>query len=145
MRIVLFLFVAPVLTSCSVAEPAEWGSCRAYLEGKLAAPSTLKVIRTNSTDVPYPDPTYRVVSLEYDAANAFGTPIRGKQSCSFPLRNGRPVVDRYIDHDSEVGNVLSGTGIYDPTANPTGKALEQQADELSQQASEISNDLDRHR
>lgn len=32
--------------------------------------------------------TLREVFIEYDAANAYGTPIRGAQQCGFVLRNG---------------------------------------------------------
>ena len=143
MRNGLTLMVAAAAVSgCSLVEPAEWGACRSYLESKLKAPSTLKVIKTSSVDVPYPNPTYKAVSIEYDAANAFGTPIRGTQTCSFPLRDGKPVVSLYIDHDSEVNNVLSGTGIYDPSADLSGESLERQADRLREQASGLTNDLE---
>lgn len=94
--------------------------CEKYLLEKLRSPSTYKRIEVSSTAVPYETPIEQMVFIEYDAANAYGTPIRGRQLCKFPIKNKRPVVDQYIDHDAQL---LTDPGLdYIPELNVADNA-----------------------
>lgn len=88
------------LSGCSTFDPPEVAACEKYLVAKLKAPSTYKRINASSVGVPYAKPTEWDVDIEYDAANAFNTPIRDHQLCQFPLSNGRPDTSKYIDFDA---------------------------------------------
>lgn len=57
--------------------------CSTILEASLRSPSTLKVIH-----VEHYSAGSNLVTIEYDAANAYGTPIRGKIMCEYPEVSG---------------------------------------------------------
>lgn len=93
-------------TTAACGEPADPQTrhCTALLEQLLRSPSTLKVIEASAFD----SRGERFVSIEFDAANAYGTPIREKISCVYLPYNpsdpdaltphrvsmgGRPVAD----------------------------------------------------
>ncbi len=77
----------------------EISQCEQYVLGKLKAPSTYKRIAASGMGVPYPKPKQYTVTVEYDAANSFGVPIRETQVCVFPLSGDRPDTSKYIDFD----------------------------------------------
>ncbi len=119
-----YLILLTSLTGCGDFQPQEIKLCKRYLEAKLRSPSTLSIVKTSSGDVPYPNPRYRHVSIEYDAANAYGTPVRDRQACFFPIRNGQPVTDIYINHDEEIENALKSKGMFAADANMRDYGLE---------------------
>lgn len=54
-------------------------------------PEWAKIRRELDAETPAaerPKETFREVFIEYDAENAYGTPIRGAEQCGFVLRNG---------------------------------------------------------
>jgi len=95
--------------------PEEVLACRTFAQSKLRSPSTYREARVRSFDrstteaeiqrLYYPDTSdelsrmnmsllrgrqlgLRSVFLEYDADNAFGTPVRGIEGCDFLLVDG---------------------------------------------------------
>jgi hypothetical protein len=70
--------------SPSVAREREMvAQCEAWLQAKLVAPSTYKQIRV-TVGIPDEKTQRQDVFVTYDAANSFGTPIRGLEHCQFP-------------------------------------------------------------
>jgi hypothetical protein len=101
MRLILGLLV--VLAGCNALDRPEVKDCENYLKGKLRSPSTYKRISTYS----YAANGKQHVSIEHDAANAYGTPIRATQFCFYPIKNGKPDTSQYIDHDAALANQFS--------------------------------------
>ena len=84
------------------------GACKTFVSDHLKAPSTLHIVSLNTSERPISmaewdrlhggifestgrriradNPAMSRVSIEYDSANSFGTPIRGMQVCDFPVR-----------------------------------------------------------
>lgn len=124
MRAVVLLGVLAVLSGC--ADKPEIKQCEDYIKGKLRSPSTYKRIKAEGVAVPFEKPTKYTVSVEYDAANAYGTPVRDTQLCIYPIRDGKPVADHYIDFDAGL--------------SATADMIEEQADNLEAAAdAEIAN------
>lgn len=73
--------------------------CEDYAVAKLRSPSTYKRAEAYGFVTDDHVPKY-LVFLSFDAANAFGTPVRETQYCTYPLRNGAPDTTGYIDFDA---------------------------------------------
>ncbi|WP_422057705.1 hypothetical protein [Sphingomonas sp.] len=78
------VLVLAALGGCASASPEDdaIAICEARLLEKLRSPATY--VRVKAT-VGQTDPGYKVAFITYDAANAFGTPVRGLDSCVFKL------------------------------------------------------------
>lgn len=74
-----------LLTGCSLLDPAAAAKnhCEQLLLGRLASPATYD--RKSISAVMSPDQGY--VSIEYDAANAYGTPVRSEEICMFDTKD----------------------------------------------------------
>jgi hypothetical protein len=116
----LALATALTLSACGRVEPSEIAECEKYIQNKLRSPSTYKRIAADSTPMKDRKPQEQWVSIEYDAANAYGTPIRDTQICKYPYRNGRADTSSYIDHDAalrgEAGDLEAILGRAEATA-----------------------------
>lgn len=87
------------LSGCNALSAPEIQDCENYVQGKLRSPSTYKRISADSTIMTDQKPPQVWAEVVYDAANAYGTPIRDTQICKYPLVNGRADLSQYIDHD----------------------------------------------
>lgn len=87
-----------VLTGCDGLLRSEIKDCEAQLLGELRSPSTYKRIDASSIRANN-EQTVRIV---YDAANAYGTPIRGTKLCAYPVKGGAVLVDQRIDYDARI-------------------------------------------
>ncbi|MFA7595899.1 MAG: hypothetical protein WCY92_06045 [Novosphingobium sp.] len=76
-----------VVAGCNSAQNAAVGACEAFIKERLRSPSTYKQIGVDYSGVSFKSEgrDVRMVTVEYDAANAFGTPIRGNQQCVFEV------------------------------------------------------------
>ena len=99
-----------------IGTPEEVRACRVFTQAQLRSPSTYSEVSSNSFDRPVTEAELRqryaaeredemgrlllsvahghqlqlrTVMLEHDAANAYGTPIRGTGLCEFLLIDGR--------------------------------------------------------
>lgn len=88
------------LASCDALLPPEIKDCERFVIGKLRAPTTYHRVEAHKTLMDDLKPPEIWVSIEYDAANAYGTPIRDRQICQYPLVNGRADLSKHIDHDA---------------------------------------------
>ncbi len=113
MRSISIVLAAFAGAACT-ATPPEVEECKQFVEARLKAPTTFRPVAVTTSnhalsledyldarggtwskkDVVYKTMQedkwgLRMVHIEYDAANTFGTPIREKQSCAFTLRNGQ--------------------------------------------------------
>jgi len=71
-------------------------ACEIFIKERLRSPSTYKQIDAEYSGVTFKSDNrdVRMVTIEYDAANAYGTPIRGNQQCVFEInKNGNFAVD----------------------------------------------------
>ena len=102
MRAVVLVF-ALLLGAC---DGPEIKVCEDYILAKLRSPSTYKRIEVDGINVPYENPDRYHLSITYDAANAYGTPVRETQSCVFGLKGGKPDTSKYYDFDTD----LQGNG-----------------------------------
>ncbi|MES2495990.1 MAG: hypothetical protein V4618_07740 [Pseudomonadota bacterium] len=83
-----------MLSACHVSP--EITACESFIRKKIATPSTLKVVSSSSVagsakGIFGLKPTDRVmlVSIEYDAANEYGAPVRTSAFCAFPMKDGK--------------------------------------------------------
>lgn len=77
--------------------------CEKHILSKLRSPSTYRQVSTTAIELPFEKPTNYHLTIEYDAANAFGTPVRDRQICIFALKNGKPDTSKYYDFDNDLG------------------------------------------
>lgn len=93
--------IALLLAGC---EGREIAACEDYVKYGLRSPSTYGRVNVTTRDEPVTGPriaelggreprggqslALRTVTIEYDAQNAFGTPIRSAAQCGFVLRDG---------------------------------------------------------
>lgn len=106
-RVALF---AIALSGC---EGREIAACEDYLKDGLRSPSTYNRVNVSARDEPVTaarivelggrEPrggqslALRSVTIEYDAQNAFGTPIRGALQCGFVVRDGEVAGQQLMD------------------------------------------------
>jgi len=95
MRVILVLFL--LIAGCAEYTPPEVRACEDYLMAKLKAPATYKRVGFSSAATD----GIQHVSIEYDAANSYGVPLRETQLCAFPIKDGQPDV-AYRDHDRDI-------------------------------------------
>ncbi|MCJ8158353.1 hypothetical protein [Sphingomonas sp. LaA6.9] len=75
--------------------------CEDFILNKLRSPSTYKRIKASGIKV---GEKYSV-TVEYDAANAYGAPIRDNQICVFGLKDGRPDTTKTYDFDRDFSGI----------------------------------------
>lgn len=75
-----------MLAACGGPNDAAIEACETFIQERLRSPSTYKRISTNAFIAV--DRKSGWVTVEYDAANAFGTPIRDTQICAFDTPEG---------------------------------------------------------
>lgn len=92
--------MAGVLSACSAMEAPAITDCEDRIKRDLRSPSTYKRIKADTTDMR--DERQIWVSVEYDAANAYGTPIRDSRICKYPSRNGSADVLNYVDDEADI-------------------------------------------
>ena len=76
-----------ILCGCNSAQSQAVQACEVFIKERLRSPSTYNRISGDSLGPAFESDGRRVkmVTLEYDAANAYGTPIRGSQQCIFEV------------------------------------------------------------
>lgn len=97
----LILPSALALAGCGAFDPPEVTDCERHIISKLRSPSTYKRIDASGIGIPFDKPLKYSVTIEYDAANAYGTPVRERQLCVFAVKNGRPDTSLYYDFDHD--------------------------------------------
>ena len=114
MRLCLVVLICLGLAACDTPERRAIEQCESHIKGKLRSPSTYKRIEASGIGVPFQKPEKYSVSVEYDAANVYGTPIRDRQLCVFALKDGKPDTSLRYDFDNDysgngksIDNVLS--------------------------------------
>lgn len=89
--------IPAALAGCSAFSSPEIKDCEQELLRELRAPSTYNRIEADTTVMDHLKPAEFWVSIKYDAANAFGTPIRGEKICRYALVDGRADLNQTID------------------------------------------------
>lgn len=83
----LGMIVLLTVTGCDAfasGEEQAAQACEAFVAERLLSPSTYKRV-SMAAPAHQPGEGFRFVSIRYDAANAFGTTIRGAQTCAFKV------------------------------------------------------------
>lgn len=89
------------ITGCDSVMRPEVIECESTIKANLRSPSTYKRIKADTLLMDAQKPAEVWVSIEYDADNAFGTPIRGTEICKYPAKDGRADLARYNRELSE--------------------------------------------
>lgn len=87
-RCICFIFIAlSTLSGCSPNKDAAINACEIFIKERLRSPSTYKQVGVDYSGVTFKSQgrDVRMVGIEYDAANAYGTPIRGDLQCLFEV------------------------------------------------------------
>lgn len=100
--------------------------CEQSLLSELKAPSTYKRIEANQVTIRNHEPPYHSVRISYDAANAYGTPIRDDRICAYKLgTTGQPTLERIdlselykVDADTLEAATLESSPPPEPTPAP---------------------------
>ena len=80
------IVLAGLLCSGCFLDSAAVQDCEADLKRVLRSPSTYKRLSYDETPVRRVNEVW--ISIEYDAANAYGTPIRGSRLCKYRMNSG---------------------------------------------------------
>lgn len=126
----IWLMLFCLLTACDDLVVKQ---CEDHIFKKLRSPSTYKRINIEGTDVPYPNPDRHHLRITYDAANAYGTPVREEQVCVFGLKDGKPDTSKYYDFDGD----FTGKGRPADDAEKTAEAALKAADDALNNAMAI--------
>jgi hypothetical protein len=92
----VFLAVLLLLGGCDALTSNEehaFRVCEAHIQKQLRSPATYA--RVKAISAPAPDGgSIRTVHIEYDASNAYGTPVRGVEGCAFEVGDDGEFPDR---------------------------------------------------
>ena len=76
--------------------------CEAYIQSMLRSPSTYQQISSNVVSSPMWENVQSAI-IEYDADNAYGTPVRGTEICEFKLDDDGAIPPKYLlDGDRQI-------------------------------------------
>jgi len=115
MRLPVIAIAGVALGSCSTAESAAVDVCESALMTEIRSPSTYSRVNTYT---PEPANGFREVAITYDAANAFGTPVRGSKVCVFrDNKDGLPSrseleIDALTAQTEAAARVREGKSVY---------------------------------
>lgn len=129
------LVAVAVLTGCNPAKDVAVEACESFAKSRLRSPSTYKQISVDYSGVTFESDGRKVkmVNVEYDAANAYGTPIRGEQMCLFEVDNK----GNYADDPAHAANMSAiGAQEYTPCCllDKEDKISGKSADDIVNQA-----------
>ncbi|WP_156313493.1 hypothetical protein [Erythrobacter sp. SG61-1L] len=86
------LVFAFLLSGCDRAVTA----CEDEIKNGLKAPSTYERIKSSSYRFDDDENPHVSVTIEYDAKNSFGTPLRSTAFCEVPIEEGTPNTSKAI-------------------------------------------------
>ncbi|MEE9433139.1 MAG: hypothetical protein V3V15_02730 [Sphingorhabdus sp.] len=111
---VRFLGLTLLLVGCNPAENSAVGACELFIKERLRSPSTYERVSVDFSGVSFESQgqNVKMVSIEYDAANAYGTPIRGRQQCTFEVGDDSQYLDD-VDHAARMSSIRVDSG-YSP-------------------------------
>ena len=107
------IVISANLAGCAAIFSPEIEHCERELLRELRAPSTYNRIEADTTVMDHLKSAEFWVSIKYDAANAFGTPIRDEKICRYALVDGRADLDQPVDIEAPL------TGLASPGGNPS--------------------------
>lgn len=129
--------IAVILTlaGCSKPPAPEIKDCESNLLSKLKAPSTYKRAAVSSIRISDAKSEYQSVSIDYDAQNSYGAPIRDKEICVYPIDGDTVRTDLSIDPSADLESALAGEGYYAPNAKMP--SIEERREQLSREVDNI--------
>ncbi len=104
----LSLGLLPLLMGCDLLQP-EIADCEAYILVGLKAPSTYKRISADRWLTKEDGVEHVRVTINYDVANVYGTPVREFKVCLYPVVNGKPDLNQMIDDDKRISAEVQET------------------------------------
>lgn len=87
MRAALLFLVLAAAVGCERPDQDAIAACETFVKEQLRSPSLYKRIKADAFLADGKEEGW--VSVEYDAANVYGTPIRERQTCRFPAPGGK--------------------------------------------------------
>jgi hypothetical protein len=103
----LILITAIFLSGCNTAEDSAVRACETFIKERLRSPSTYKKISDDGLGPSFKSDgrDVKMVVIEYDAANAYGTPIRGTQQCLFEVDKSGKFLDQDLEHAATMASI----------------------------------------
>jgi hypothetical protein len=103
----LLLITAILLGGCNSAEDAAVRACETFIKERLRSPSTYKKISDDGLGPSFKSEgrDVKMIAIEYDAANAYGTPIRGNQLCRFEVDKSGKFLDDDLEHAATMASI----------------------------------------
>ena len=101
------LIAAMLLAGCNKAENDAVRACETFIKERLRSPSTYKKISDDGVGPAFKHDgrNIKMVLIEYDAANAYGTPIRGSQQCVFEVDKAGNYLDKDLEHAAKMSSI----------------------------------------
>jgi hypothetical protein len=137
----LLILSFAILSGCNSAQNKAVNACETFIKDRLRSPSTYKRINVDGLGPAFENEGHSVkmVTIEYDAANAYGTPIRGSQQCTFEVdKSGNFKSDP--QHAAEMASIASSEFapccVSGSSSSGDGDSLENAADDLDRAADE---------
>lgn len=111
-RACLLALATGTIAACS-GQAEEIRDCEASLLRDLRSPSTYKRIKAETTRLTNKvGAEYQMVEIEYDAANAYGTPIRDTALCAYPVTGTDVRVDLTYFPRKQIRDAQLGLGLF---------------------------------
>lgn len=103
----LALMIAIFLGGCITSEDSAVRACETFIKERLRSPSTYKKVSDDGLGPSFKiDGRYvKMIVIEYDAANAYGTPMRGNQQCLFEVDKNGKFLDEDLEHAAKMASI----------------------------------------
>jgi hypothetical protein len=97
------------LAGCNTPSSRATRACETFIKERLRSPSTYKPAKTEFSGVAFKSggQSVKMVTIDYDADNAYGTPIRDSQQCLFAVNETGNFVDSDLDHVAKMSAIGS--------------------------------------
>ena len=96
-----------LLAGCNSQQSAAVGACESFIKERLRSPSSYKQISVDDLGPSFKNDgrDIKMLTVEYDAANAYGTPIRGKQMCTFDVDQSGNFIDKDVEFAAKMASI----------------------------------------
>jgi hypothetical protein len=131
--------------ACNPAQQQAVQACEVFIKERLRSPSTYQQVKVDALGPAFESDGRRVkmLTIEYDAANAYGTPIRGTQQCVFDV-DAKGNFSDDLEHAARMASIGADTD-YAPCCllDRDDKAANQTADQLMEESDAALKAADR--
>jgi hypothetical protein len=138
------LLLLLMLSGCNSVQKQAVQACEVFIREGLRSPSTYQRASVDDLGPAFEHEGRRVkmITVEYDAANAYGTPVRGSQQCVFEVNDKGAFVDD-LEHAARMASIGSDSE-YSPCCllDKSEKLPRAASDDVGREADEALNAAD---